>query len=175
MFSRELAFGLFIGGHSKENSSLGYHHVVWGGKTKHPSPKGLFVVLVTWQGSHVGGHCNKQFFEEFALKRCLLPRGEKHLCSWSPSWPPWRHVQTSNSWYQPMKEVIMSPKQSTHATPTQSLELPQNGGFMKCWRLGSLPIRATLKFHRGLTRKISKNLANCFKAKVTTFTFESLR
>ena len=31
---------------------------------------------------------------------------------------------------------------STHATPTQSLALPQNGGFMKCWRLRTWPIRA---------------------------------
>ena len=53
---------------------------------------------------------------------------------------------------------------STHATPTQSLALPQNGGFMKCWRLRTWPIRATLK---------SKNLANYFKAKVTTFTVQS--
>jgi len=82
-----------------KHSSPGYHHVVWRGKTKSPSPKGLFVVVVTWRGSHIGGHYNKQFFEEFTLKWCLLPRGEKHLCSWSPTWPPWHHVQTSNSGY----------------------------------------------------------------------------
>ena len=25
-----------------------------------------------------------------------VPRGEKCFCSWPPTWPPWRHVQTSN-------------------------------------------------------------------------------
>lgn len=42
---------------------------------------------------------------------------------------------------------------STHATPTQSLALPQSGGFMKCWRLRTWPIRATLK-----KQKLSKLL-----------------
>ena len=36
------------------------------------------------------------FLEEFSWKHSLVPRGEKWFCSWPPSWPPWRHVQTNN-------------------------------------------------------------------------------
>ena len=36
------------------------------------------------------------FLEDFTGKKRLVPRGEKCFCSWPPTWPPWRHVQTSN-------------------------------------------------------------------------------
>ena len=36
------------------------------------------------------------FLEEFSWKHSLVPRGENWFCSWPPSWPPWRHVQTNN-------------------------------------------------------------------------------
>ena len=38
------------------------------------------------------------FLEEFTWKWSLVPRGEKCACSWPPTWPSWRHVQTSNTW-----------------------------------------------------------------------------
>ena len=46
----------------------------------------------TRQGGHVG-------FDtiEFTWKYNLVPRGERCFCSWPPTWPPWRHVQTSNT------------------------------------------------------------------------------
>ena len=40
----------------------------------------------TWQDGHVGGQYNRIFF----------PRRKKCFCSWPPTWPPWRHVQTNN-------------------------------------------------------------------------------
>ena len=53
----------------------------------------------TWQGGHmhVGGQISRNFF----LKKCqwkwsLVPGGEKCFCSWPSTWPPWRHVHTSN-------------------------------------------------------------------------------
>ena len=52
---------------------------------------------VTWQGGHVGGQYNKQCFEEFTWIWFLVPSGDKQFCSWSPTWPLWRHVQTSNA------------------------------------------------------------------------------
>ena len=36
------------------------------------------------------------FHEEFTWKWSLIPRGERCFSSWPSTWPPWRHVQTSN-------------------------------------------------------------------------------
>jgi len=36
------------------------------------------------------------FHEEFTWKWSLVPWGAKRFCSWPSTWPPWRHVQTSN-------------------------------------------------------------------------------
>ena len=52
---------------------------------------------VTWQGGHVGGQYNKQCFEEFIWIWFLVPSGDKQFCLWSPTWPLWRYVQTSNA------------------------------------------------------------------------------
>ena len=63
--------------------------------------------VVTWQGGHVGGQYNKQCFEEFTWKRLLVPRGDiKQFCSWSPTWPLWRHVQISNASHLNMSNAI---------------------------------------------------------------------
>ena len=35
--------------------------------------------------------------EKFTWKKSLVPRGETCFCFWPPTWPPWRHVQTSNA------------------------------------------------------------------------------
>ena len=45
----------------------------------------------------LGVKTKEYFLEEFTWKLSLVPRGEKYFCSWPPTWPPWRHVQTSNS------------------------------------------------------------------------------
>ena len=38
-----------------------------------------------------------QFFhKKFKWKWSLVPRGKTCFCSWPSTWPPWRHVQTSN-------------------------------------------------------------------------------
>ena len=69
------------------------------------TPKNVIIIcgcyawfVVTRQGDLVGGQYNKQCFEEFTWKRLLVPRGDiKQFCSWSPTWPLWRHVQISNA------------------------------------------------------------------------------
>ena len=38
-----------------------------------------------------------KFFKEFTWKWYLVRRGEKHSCSWSPTRPTWRQMQTSNN------------------------------------------------------------------------------
>ena len=40
------------------------------------------------------------FLEGFTRKQSLAARGEKCFCSWPLTWPPWRHVQTSNAYFQ---------------------------------------------------------------------------
>ena len=37
------------------------------------------------------------FLWEFTLKSSAVPRGKKCFSSWSPIWPPWRYVQTTNT------------------------------------------------------------------------------
>ena len=44
----------------------------------------------------LGVKTKEYFLEEFTWKQSLVPRGQKCFCSWPPTWPPWRHVQTSN-------------------------------------------------------------------------------
>ena len=36
------------------------------------------------------------FFRRIIMKMELSSKGERCFCSWPPTWPPWRHVQTSN-------------------------------------------------------------------------------
>ena len=74
--------------------------VVTGPRTLKTAPRALlycaFLFLVcnpvTRWPCHVRVQYNKQFLEVLTWKWCLVPIGEKHFSSWSPQWPPWRHV-----------------------------------------------------------------------------------
>ena len=62
----------------------------------------------TRQGGHVG-------FDtiEFTWKYSLVPRGERCFCSWPPTWPPWRHVQTSDKYYHGLPHSLSHPEKKT--------------------------------------------------------------
>ena len=51
----------------------------------------------TWQGGPVGGKYNNFFSRGIYMKiEFSSQMGEMLICSWPPTKPPWRHVQTSN-------------------------------------------------------------------------------
>jgi len=55
-----------------------------------------FLVATTWQGGQVGGQHKGIFSRRSYMKEEFSSQRREMFCSWSPTWPPLRHVQTSN-------------------------------------------------------------------------------
>ena len=65
----------------------------------HSSVQNLpFLVLQPRGKAAILGVNTTEFFldEGFTWNWSLVPRGKKCFYSWPPTWPPWRHVRTSN-------------------------------------------------------------------------------
>ena len=75
----------------------------------------------TWHGDHVGGQNSNNYLKEFTWKWSLVSRGKKCFFSLPPTWPPWRHVQTSNRYSSVGHCCFSSCNTSSgqHATPIQ--------------------------------------------------------
>ena len=50
----------------------------------------------TWQGGHLEGQYKGIYSRRSYMKIEFSSQRREMFCSWSPTWSPWRHVQTSN-------------------------------------------------------------------------------